>query len=710
MRFRHAGGIQDDLHAGRGKEQAMAYTAMENMRQINRSIYGGTTGPMQPYLFISGKGYDLKSAALRFIHERCEGLRFDEKADEREQNTGTLEGTGLKKGQVPFALQMDVNRLCLERELEKFIDSGVAEDAYTIYYCYLEMFFGHYGKSKKMVELLSEFEANGSSLLMKHRDHYSHSVYVFALGLAVYETNEAYRRTFKRFYGFDPSEKNTEQDHAAACCFLEYWGLTSLFHDIGYPFELPFEQVMSYYEVDGEERGKGSLFIAYHDVDTITALGEEARRHFKGLYRRTFASTEELFAFGIADRLGVPYGFSEEYILKTIHDKPGAPDSFGYYMDHAYFSSARLYREIVESIGIGKVNEKHIDALTAILLHNSLFKFAISFYKDEENHKDPLRMELHPLAYLLMLCDELQCWDRTAYGRNSRTELHPMAASFDFAGNAIRAIYYYDSEEQAKIDAFKLDYKAWEKAGEKGKAPRLKAYSDMAEKEERFTGDIEKIVDTSPIPLTVVPSIAKVDRKSKHTYLSTSNFLHLYDFAVSLNARYDHQGEEEKIPTEQLEKEFEELSLEYQLSNINQAKSFAKYLDALSCFYTDRPVDYDMIRHFTMEQISVFAPMEHARWIREHIAMGWKKGDLYETAELPSKMIAQYGGEAAARKALREQLRMHKLAMDGDPDEEEIHAHYDALPEKEKLKDYEPFNSMLKLVKKFDGLRIYSLD
>ncbi len=687
----------------------MAFTAMENMRHINRSIYGGNTGPQQPSLFSAGRGYDLKSAALRFIHERCEGLRFDPDIDEREQNTGTWEGTGLKKGQVPFALQMDVNRLCLERELEKFIDSGVAEDAYTIYYCYLEMFFGHYGKSKKMVELLSEFESNGSSLLMKHRDHYSHSVYVFALGLAVYETNAAYRRKFKIFYGFDPADENREEDHAAACSFLEYWGLTSLFHDIGYPFELPFEQVMSYYEVAGQKRGKGSLFIAYHDVDTITALGDEVRKHFAELYKRSFTSTEELFAFGITDKLGEAYDFKEDYIMKKIHDKPVKPDSFGYYMDHAYFSSVRLFREIVNSIGIDKVTEKHIDALTAILLHNSLFKFAVSFYK-EDYHKDPLRMEVHPLAYLLMLCDELQCWDRTAYGRNSRTELHPMAASFDFAGNAIRAIYYYDREEQEKIDAFKLDYRTWEKNGEEGEAPRLKAYSDMAEKEERFTGDIEKIVNTADIPLTVVPSIADVDRKSKHTYLSSSNFLHLYDFAVALNARYDHQGEERKIPTKQLEKEFEELSLEYQLSNINQAKSFAKYLDALNCFYTDRPVDYDMITRFTMGQIAVFAPMEHARWVREHIAMGWEKGDLYETAELPEDMIRRYGDEKTARKALREQLRMHKLAMDGNPGEEEIHAHYDALPEKEKLKDYEPFNSMLKLVKKFDGLRIYSLE
>lgn len=53
---------------------------------------------------------------------------------------------------------------------------------------------------------------------------------------------------------------------------------------------------------------------------------------------------------------------------------------------------------------------------------------------------------------------------------------------------------------------------------------------------------------------------------------------------------------------------------------------------------------------------------------------------------------------------------MHKLAMDGAPKQAEIFAHYAALPLEEREKDYEPFNSMLKLIKKFDGLRIYKLD
>ena len=41
-------------------------------------------------------------------------------------------------------------------------------------------------------------------------------------------------------------------------------------------------------------------------------------------------------------------------------------------------------------------------------------------------------------------------------------------------------------KQQEKIESFRYSYRAWEINGEKGDPPRLKAYSDMAEKEQRF--------------------------------------------------------------------------------------------------------------------------------------------------------------------------------------------------------------------------------
>ena len=675
----------------------MAYTALEQMRKTNKERCGADVGPFEPALYGAGRsGSDLKSAALRFLHERCEGLRFSAEKTREEAETGRYLGTSFLPNQIPYNMQMDVDRLCLKRELESFIDSGVAEDAYTVYYCFLEMFMGKYGHSSKMIELLSEFESNASSLLMKHRDHYSHSVYVFALGLAIYETNETFRKTFQTFYGF----KSGEEEPRAAAFFLEYWGLTALFHDIGYPFEIPFEQVLAYFEVDRKKRGQGCMFLSYRDLNCLSDLGEQAAAHFLKLFGKSFDSVESLLAYGIEKRLGAAYNVTAEYLCDTIRRKPTDPDRFGYFMDHAYFSATRLYQELIEERGADALTEAHLDALTAIMLHNSLFKFAIAFYKSKDKRKAPLKAELHPLAYLLMLCDELQCWDRTAYGRNSRTELHPMDAEFDFGRGMIHALYCFDAEESEKIGEYEARYRAWEQSGSEEAPPRLKAYSDMAEKEQRFRTDIEKIVDLSDYPLFITTFMRTADRRSKHTYLSGSSFLHMYDFAVALNGRYRYEGKEEATSSEDLERDFDAMSLEYKLSNINQVKSFSKYLNAIDCFYTDRPVDFEMLRAFTDEQTAVFAPMEHARWVREHRAMGWTAGNLYETVVMKGE---------TDRHALREQMRQHKLCMNGDFGELEIARHYLMLPPEDQGKDWKPFNTMLNLIRKFDGLRIYKL-
>ena len=698
----------------------MAYTAIEEMRQKNCARFGKDIGPMQPPAAEGvTAGNDLRSASLRFLRERCEGLRFDAEKAAEEERTGVYLGRSLKAGQIPYNMEMDLDRLCLENALADFLGSGAADDAYSVYYCYLEMFFGRSGSSKRMMELLSEYEANGSSLLMKHRDHFSHSVYVFALGLAIYETNAAYRRIFREFYGLGADDAGAgagnagakaggpanarEAEARAANCFLEYWGLTALLHDIGYPFELPFEQVLSYFEVTHQERGADSAYMAYRGIGNLTKLDEASAARFESIYGRYFASATELFSFDIAGKLGPDYGCTEEGMRDVVEAKPREPARFGYFMDHAFFSAVRAFRELRDAFGGGKLTRMHVDALTAILLHNSLFKFAIAFYKDPKKHKAPLKASLHPLAWMLMICDELQCWDRTAYGRNSRTELHPMAADFDFSRCTVNAVYYYDEEEQDKISAWEAAYAAWEEGGRIGKPPRLKAYSDMAERSQRFTTDIEKIVDTSICPLHVEASVRPVEYGSKHTYLSESNFLHLYDFAAALHGR----NMPADTTAEALEKKFTSQSLEYQLSSINRAKYFGRYLDALGCFYTDRPVAYEMVREFTPEQAAVIAPMEHARWVREHHAMGWRYGTDYLTLPLPEMPAAE---EKAARSMLREQLRCHKLAMDGKPSDAEIAAHYAGLDEKEQDKDWKPFNSMLKLLKKFDGLRIYKLN
>jgi len=643
----------------------------------------------------------LEGAAVSFIRDCCEGLRFDKtKATSMNANEIDFEGTSLKANQIPFNMEKDIDRLCLENAVDRFLKSGKKEDAFDVYFCYLEMFVGDYRKTRRMIEFLSEYEANGSGLLMKHRDHYSHSVYVFVLGLAIYESNKLYRDEYKKYY-------NIQDENEAASHYLQYWGLSSLFHDIGYPFELPFEQVCAYFEVEGDKR-ELRPFVAYHDLDKFVALNDKIKAELtEVISERSFNTTNEVFAYVLTKKMGDVYGFSEDQMLEYLIEKPTHPNKFNHFMDHAYFSATVLFKKLFEEMET-KMQIEHLDALTAILMHNSLYKFCIAHYKSKGNK--PFKAALHPLAYMLMLCDELQCWDRIAYGRNSKKELHPMGCTFDFSNNNIKAVYLFDEREMAKINHFKDEYIEWLQNPGKEKTPGLKAYSGMYIRKNGVSGfqeDIERIVDLSLIQLNVETGLAEHIHAGNRSYLSDSNFINLYNFAIILNGRWGNArwkraklaGQEEQFLSdskvvEEFADGFKALSLEYKLSNINQAKAFAKYMNMIGCFYTDKSVDFEQVEKFTDDELVKIGKAEHQRWLQEYYDMGWTYGkpekDKRDFERKHCDMIPDFHGF--------------------DVSDEVAEQNYERLDKAEQDKDTEPMECMLAMLKMFDGLRIYRIN
>ena len=667
---------------------------------------------------------DLLGQALKFMDESCEELRFDLEVSKSEKIEG-FKGTSLNKNQIPYNKEKDIDRLCFSNAIKRFLKSGKKEDAFDIYYCYLEMFVGDYEKTRRMIELLSEFEANGSGLLMKHRDHYAHSVYVFLIGLAIYESNEIYKNEYKKFYKINDDKKSAHH-------FLEYWGLASLFHDIGYPFELPFEQVASYFEVHGDKRSDRP-YIAYNGIESFITINKNISKKIAALFNNNenhiFDNTNEMFARLLSDKLSKTYAINYTKMLSVMNSKPTNPNKFGHFMDHAYFSSLLLFKKLFEELN-ADIKIETLDALTAILMHNSLYKFSIAYYKNDDLNI-PFKCEEHPLAYMLMLCDELQCYDRTAYGRNSKLELHPMGCKFDFSNNEIKAEYLYDDDEITKIKKFENDYKEWslkdnsldedDKKEWKKKMPKLKAYSSMyrfnkGEKCE-FQEDIERIVDLSKIKLNVSIEIKKNDYANKNNYLSDSNFINLYNFGVVLNGQwsaisdFEMENKNGKLEDFIFDKNrmkgfidsFKNLSLEYKLSNINQAKSFAKYLDAIGCFYTNRQVSNRMVNKFEEDELKIMGPMEHKRWLIEHYEMGWEYGEIDKNLQKQEQ------------KNIRENERIHPdMVLNFDYSENELTDeivlnNYNRLSKEEQDKDTRPMECMLCMLKMFDGLRIYKI-
>ena len=676
----------------------MGYTALEKMSELNKAQYGIENSVCIPELPQTRQNYGRQS--LLFLRDCCEDLKFDSD-NPRRVTLSDSDGKSSGKDQIPFNMERDLDRLGFETAIGRFLASGSREDAFDIYYCYCEIFkpFGAgYDSTGLLLELLSEHESNASSLLMRHRDHYSHSVYVFLIGLAIYKNQSAFREAYNKKYHF--------QEGKEACChFLEYWGLASLFHDIGYPFEIAHQQMKAYVcqlDKNNNDAFGFSPYVSYKNMDefALTRLGD-----LNAFYAR--AIVERLKESYLKQTDVEPF-YAEYQLCKRLKDRPvhENPAEMDYlFMDHAYFSGLIMAKTFLarhkEIEGYEAFPAEVLDAFCAIILHNSLFKFTMRGFL---HTKAPLRLgDGQPLSYLLMLCDELQCWDRTSYGQNSRSDIFPFDFDLIFpADGGMRWIYYYDKTYEDKVTSSKsyqnMLYEGYTKKSGAVRKNRSK-----------FVDDIDEIISLQDILPDFEPDLKKpdpgevisvrIEEKKKKTgiYLSDSSYLNLYDFALALNGRYAGAETEESM-----KEIFEEnLSLEYKLSNIAQAKGFAAQLESIGCFYTDRAVDYLPVTDFkalTKEpghssDLIKIASAEHERWCEEKYAMGWRFGTGHVGA-IPTKDKKKKNDTV-----MRERTRLHHDLKD-----------FSALDMEERSKDTAPMEQLLLLIKEYNGLTIYRMN
>jgi len=664
-------------------EVAMGYNALEQMREKNLREYGVKDSVHIPPLPKTARNYGRE--ALSFVRDCCENLNFDT-VDPQRKALEDSDGCSSGPGKIPYNMERDIDRLSFEVAIGRFLATGSREDAFDIYYCYCEIFkpFGTgYGSTGRLLEMLAEHESNASSLLMKHRDHYSHSVYVFLIGIALYKNNAAIHQAYNKRFGL-------EEGPAAACHFLKYWGITSLFHDIGYPFEIAHQQMKAYVcKLDAnnnDERGFAP-YVSYRRTEdfALTRLGD-----LNALYAR--ALTERM-SLGYLQRVGVEPYVLQHKLLRMLKDRPvhANPDSMDYlYMDHAYFSGIMLAKAYLDNHrGITEYEmmpEAMLDSLCAIILHNSIFNHTM---RELIFVSEPLSLDdQQPLSYLLFLCDELQCWDRTAYGQNTRANVYAFDFDMTFDDQDTHLTYYFDENYREKLPASKayvnLGCDGYTKKGGATYEGRCK-----------FADDINKILhlhDAFPAfqgnvnePDNSGLFQRAIEKKARHRglYLSDSNYFNLYKFALALNGRYC--GAETQ---EEMEQAFENrLSLEYKLSNIAQAKGFGPHLEKIDCFYTDRAVDYEPVYSFSTTELATLAEIEHERWCGEKISMGWQYGTHH---------VGVLNGSNDGK--MRERLRMHNDLVD-----------FAALSDEDIYKDEAPMAKMLELIRLFDGLTIYRM-
>ena len=541
-----------------------------------------------------------------------------------------------------YNFNRDIDALCFKNAVARFVRTGAREDAFDVFFCYAEIFktFGGYKKGIDcLLQLLYQHEATSASLLAKHRDHYSHSVYVFALGLAIFMNNKNMRDAFSGRFG----EENLHFN------FLKYWGMAALFHDIGYPYEIAFLQVLEYgKKIDDEDKSR-RLKMQYGNLEGFSKLSEEEVSRCGMFMPKGEKDINSLFAAQILKAFGPVSndGASNKDLIKKVLSKRITEADA--YMDHAYFSAALFLKKLLKCEGF-VLDQATLDSVMAMLLHNSFYKIT---YKNEIRKKqyEPVRLKDQPLAYLLMLCDELQCWDRVPYGEISRHQ--SLAWDMDIAvdDKRINTVYYF--EEGSEEDTKKI---------------------------KNLVADInEKVLNTDEIASLSATYENKHKDKKVYDHLSGSKFIDLCKIAETINISYMDDCANAGIKG-YMQSEFDSLTLEYKLSNVAQAKNYVRHLHKINCFFSDSQLDYPVVSEFTEEELSNLAVDEHIRWVAEKAGMGWR-----------------YGTDYADRKD-RERKRIHKDIVP-----------YCDLTEDEKKKDAFPVNNMVKQLAKY-GIKIYRTD
>ncbi len=516
--------------------------------------------------------------------------------------------------------------------IHDFIESGSGRDAFNIYYLFICRVLGikNYKDVRNIIEMLSNYESNAANLVMSHRDHYVHSVYVFLIGLAIYNSNSAVKSAYKEYYkGYHKIEEGKAyyqiefDEH-----FIRFWGITSLFHDIGYIYEIPFEQIKSY-----GEKIRGSLnkpFIVYKQADFWDDIRNRSntisKKQLKNLcdcpeeddkneWKLSY-SLDRIFIYHIIRRLksNKDRQVDWKHVANVLGQKATAPEIASsadgspitntnkIFMDHAYFSAKIIFDILFENIldfSELETTYEYMDAMTAVLMHNKLFEKVIK-------NGQTLMLNEHPLAFLLMLCDELQIWNRTSFGVNSKGEMHAMGVDMSFDDSGITCAYWYDEE----FESVKKD---------KRKKSLNKMYYDEKKKCIKFLKDIEDIVrincDDSEIRVDLHIEEPKFYERERYQNdgLSDGSLLVIYDLANELCKQIGKK-----------EIKLEDLSLWEQNSYINRAKALDRYLWKRGYFYTDRKLGMHRVKkgEFSEEDSVSFRDEEMTRLRDELIRYG----------------------------------------------------------------------------------------
>lgn len=521
-------------------------------------------------------------------------------------------------------------KVYLHQAILEFLENETKKNAFTVY----EAFFDSYritlaGDNNSFIDLLDvlrSYEENAATLIDNQRDHYIHSVYVFILGLCFYIKNANFRTAFdtaildKDRYPYSYDTRHEE--------FFYRWGIASLFHDVGYPLEIIGKQIKNFIDfttgVDSKVEVKSHLeFDNFEDFNKISEV--IPRGKFVKSYQNKCQNSDTTNPLKpvdlLAHKLHLSLGVNLNDIKSALDGFDELMESSGF-IDHGFFSAIivlRWYGFLIQSC---KYKPEYffypvLDSASAILLHNY---YRNALMKPPFN-RPGLSANDHPIGYLLILCDELQEWNREAYGKLDKKRIQASKALFVITDDHFSVTYLTDQGklpdnfpvEKSEMISKLLDTKSIFKNG-------LSIKCEAVSEGGLLAADITQGPVVAPRPLLE----------------------NLEKLGVAIHELYNRK-QLERYPDQPLSyPHFSDLPDTLKYSNLRQARSIGKKLKLVGLEM--RPVEKDgkSLQEIPDDIVETLARVEHDEWVRERKSSGWVYGEVKNTAKKISPNLVSY--------------------------------------------------------------------
>ena len=550
-------------------------------------------------------------------------------------------------------------KMLLKAGIDVFLDNENSYNAYEIYRTFFMIYQitsenkSEASKNKKisivnepntlldLVKIMKKYEENTGELIEKQRDHFIHSVNVFLLGLAIYSQNKGFRFKFRQYVLNSPYEKyyriDGEFSHEE---FLYRWGIAALFHDIGYPVEIIGKQLKKFIN-DGIKSISSSYgadtaidFKDFNEFNTIIKKDP----YFADKYTEIYPQAKFLNLFKPTDIMA--HKISTDFDSVDINQVAKHLDSFvdimgeNGFIDHGFFSSIIVLNSYAYLIQKYAKNNDFffypiVDSATAILLHN--------YYRNVLQKKPFGLKALHPsqspLAFLLILCDELQEWNRRPFGIKDKERSHVNELNLRIDDNGMDVFYIVKngsiglgfSEDKEELLKNVLSLRSIFKLG-------LRILTDVKQ---------DEIIRVSSYSDTRAPNILLRNVESlaieiHNQYRQTT--VTQYEEKLANGEEIDDKLQEtyENLST------FDDLTPQLKIANIRQARSIPTKLNIIGCELADKSDEREAIHEFSDDEILDLAMYEHDEWCAEKIGTGWVYGEEKDIENLVTPYLVPW--------------------------------------------------------------------